>query len=194
MTVRADRVELPGILPLRGLFLQELNAQVRYDACHSRGWTDSYLLKVDDVPVGYGSIKGRREPTERDAIFELFVAPPFRRLSASLFRALVEASGARFVECQSNDTGLSTLLHEHCRDITSDVVLFADQIVTGHVMPGSIVRRRSDADLVFPHTVEPVGELVLDLAGDIVATGGFMLHYNVPFADLQHASQVAGLK
>lgn len=184
MTVRAERVELPGIQSLRSLFLQELNAQVRFDACHSRGWADSYLLKVDDASVGYGSVKGRREPTDRDAIFEFFVAPPFRKLSGPLFRGLVDASGASFVQCQSNDTGLSALLHEFCRDIAADVVLFADLVVTEYVVPGAIVRRRFDAEIIFPHAVEPVGEFVVDLAGDIVATGGFMLHYNVPFADL----------
>jgi RimJ/RimL family protein N-acetyltransferase len=36
----------------------------------------------------------------------------------------------------------------------------------------------------FEHRVEPIGEYVLEVAGEVVATGGFMLHYNMPFADL----------
>jgi GNAT superfamily N-acetyltransferase len=31
---------------------------------------------------------------------------------------------------------------------------------------------------------EPVGNYVVELDGEIVATGGFFLHYNRPFADL----------
>jgi predicted acetyltransferase len=60
------------------LFLQETNFQIRYDACHARGWTDSYLLKIDDVAVGYGSIKWQQR-ADRDTIFEFFVIRPFRK-------------------------------------------------------------------------------------------------------------------
>jgi GNAT superfamily N-acetyltransferase len=46
------------------------------------------------------------------------------------------------------------------------------------------VRPRRDDDRIFEHTVEPVGDYVLEIEGEIVATAGFMLHYNMPFADL----------
>ncbi|HZI00574.1 MAG TPA: GNAT family N-acetyltransferase, partial [Flavisolibacter sp.] len=39
-------------------------------------------------------------------------------------------------------------------------------------------------DKVFKHKREPVGEYVLECSNQIVATGGFALHYNLPFADL----------
>ncbi|MGH7540453.1 MAG: GNAT family N-acetyltransferase, partial [Gemmatimonadota bacterium] len=32
--------------------------------------------------------------------------------------------------------------------------------------------------------VEPVGDYVVVSGGHVVATGGFLLHYNMPFADL----------
>jgi GNAT superfamily N-acetyltransferase len=38
--------------------------------------------------------------------------------------------------------------------------------------------------LLFDHKAEPVGDYVLELDNEIVATGGFLLHYNMPFADL----------
>lgn len=34
------------------------------------------------------------------------------------------------------------------------------------------------------HELEPVGDFVLELKDNVIATGGFMLHYNKPFADL----------
>jgi GNAT superfamily N-acetyltransferase len=37
---------------------------------------------------------------------------------------------------------------------------------------------------VFEHRIEPVGDYVVELNGEVVATGGFSLHYNRPFADL----------
>lgn len=39
-------------------------------------------------------------------------------------------------------------------------------------------------DTIFEHKAEPVGDYVLELNGEVVATGGFLLHYNMPFADL----------
>jgi RimJ/RimL family protein N-acetyltransferase len=38
--------------------------------------------------------------------------------------------------------------------------------------------------LLFEHRSEPPGDYVLEFQGQIVASGGFMLHYNLPFADL----------
>lgn len=61
--------DLTRIQALRALFLQEANFQVRYNACHERGWTDSYLLTSGDLEIGYGSVKGQ-EPADRDTVFE----------------------------------------------------------------------------------------------------------------------------
>ena len=52
------------------------------------------------------------------------------------------------------------------------------------MFPGAVFRSRRDDDRLFDHTVEPVGDYVLELQGEVVATGGFLLHYNRPFADL----------
>lgn len=183
MKFKAHKTSLQAILPLRRLFLQETNFQIRYNACHERGWTDSYLLTIDAVKVGYGAIKGQ-EIADRDTIFEFYVTPSFRKYSSLLFAKLIAASGARFIECQSNDVLLTSMLYEFAQNINSDVVLFEDDAVTEHAIPGVVFRHRKEDDTIFEHQVEPVGDYVLELAGEIVATGGFMLHYNEPFADL----------
>lgn len=183
MTARAVKATLKKIQSLRALFLQETNFQVRYNACHERGWTDSYVLTIDDLDIGYGSIKGQ-EISGRDTVFEFFVIPSFRKLSSILFRELLSASCAKYIECQSNDLLLSSMLYEFSRNIGADAVLFEDHTVTEHVIPGAVVRRRRDQDRVFKHHVEPLGDYVVALEGEVVATGGFMLHYNRPFADL----------
>jgi len=183
MTGTAVKTNLKDILALRALFLQETNFQIRYNAVHERGWSDSYLLRIDGKDVGYGSIKGQ-ERNDRDTIFEFYVIPPFRNYASSLFRELLSASGVRYIECQSNDRLLSGMLYEFSRDISSDVVLFEPYSVTEHKILDSAVRRKRDDDPVFEHTVEPLGDYVLEVKEEIVATGGFMLHYNAPFADL----------
>ena len=64
MTARAVKTDLKDIEALRALFLQESNHQIRYNACHGRGWTDSYLFTRDDVRIGYGSVKGQETADE----------------------------------------------------------------------------------------------------------------------------------
>jgi GNAT superfamily N-acetyltransferase len=183
MTATAAKANLKDILALRALFLQETNFQIRYNAVHERGWSDSYLLRIDGASVGYGSIKGQ-EREARDTVFEFYIVPPFRKFASGLFRELLLASGVRLIECQSNDLLLSSMLYEFSREIRADVVLFQHGTVTDHQIPGAVVRSRRADDQVFEHTVEGVGDYVLEINGEIVATGGFLLHYNPPFADL----------
>ncbi|MGA7341902.1 MAG: GNAT family N-acetyltransferase [Terracidiphilus sp.] len=183
MTIAGKKVALESILPLRALFLQEANHQVRYNTVHQRGWSDSYLLFIGDLAVGYGSIKGREIP-DRDTVFEFFVIPSYRNFSSDLFRHLLSAAQPRFIECQSNDQLLSSMLFEFACNIGADKILFEDHSVTNLSVPGAVVRPKLDADPIFAHSVEPVGEYVAELNGEIVATGGFLLHYNPPFADL----------
>ena len=183
MRAGACKTELEHIQPLRALYLQETNFQIRYNACHERGWTDSYLLTLDDSAVGYGSIKGQ-ERDDRDTVFEFFVIPPFRRKASELFRQLLLASNAGLIECQSNDLLLSAMLYEFSISTKTDVVLFEDHSVTELSVPGAIVRRLRPGEQIFGHTSEPVGDYVVEMKGEVVASGGFLLHYNLPFADL----------
>src|SRR6476646_5036946 len=181
--VTAARVKLPDIQTLRVLFLQESNFQIRYDACHARGWTDSYLLLADGVAVGYGSIKGQKHD-DRDTVFEYFVVPPFRKKAGDLFRCLLTASGAQYIECQSNDRLLSSMLFEFSTSVESSVVLFEDHAVIEHGVPGAVFGSRSTNDQIFEHATEPIGDYVIRLNGEVVATGGFLSHYNPPVSDL----------
>jgi len=184
MKLRAFKTELQKIQSLRALYLQENNFQIRYNACHERKWSDTYLLTLGDVNIAYGAIKGKEELADRDAVFEFFVVPPFRKIASKIFIELLRTSGAAFIECQSNDLLLSSMLYEFANGIYADVFLFEDHVTTEYNNPGVIFRKKRDGDTIFHHQLEPVGEYVLELKGEIVATGGFMLHYNIPFADL----------
>jgi hypothetical protein len=177
------KAELEEIMPLRALYLQETNCQIRYNARHERGWTDSYLIKQGDNTIGYGALMGQEIP-DRDTIFEYYLIPAFRNKAKELFRLLIEASRASFIEGQSNDTILSPMIYAFSRSIRSDVILFGDHVATSHVFPDATIRHRLGVDHVFEHKVEPGREYVVLLAGEVVAKGGFLLHYNFPFADI----------
>ena len=184
MELKIDKVSLGDILELRKLYLYENNMQVRYNACHERGWTDSYLITIDDVSVGYGSVKGKDDLSLRDTIFEFYILLKNRRTASVAFEKLIKAAGVKYIECQSNDLLLSAMMYEFSGNISSEVILFEDDQFAFLDIPGAIFRKKKAGDKSFDHKSEPDGDYVIEVKGEIVATGGFLLHYNHPFADL----------
>jgi GNAT superfamily N-acetyltransferase len=184
MSIHLRRSDLSDILPLRALFLQENNFQIRYNACHQRGWTDTYTVMDGERMIGYGSIKGKENINDRDTIFEFYTLPAYRRLASAIFRELLQVSKVDFIECQSNEQVLTALLYEFGKDINAEVILFAENRATRLELVEVIFRKRTDEDRIFEHQLEPVGDYVLEWNREVVATGGFLLHYNPPFADL----------
>jgi len=184
MTLEAAKTNLTEILSLRNLFLQENNFQIRYNACHERGWTDSYAIKYNNEKIGYGSVKGNENISDRDTVFEFYIIPSFRNLCSGAFLKLLHASKANFIECQSNDILLTSLLYEFGQNISSNVILFEEGFTSNLKADNIEFGKRNEDDVVFEHKAEPIGEYVLKRNNEIVATGGFLLHYNMPFADL----------
>ena len=184
MILKAIKTDLIEILAFRNLFLQENNFQIRFNACHERGWTDSYILTCNEEKIGYGSIKGNENLKDRDTVFEFYIIPYSRNISALAFLELLHSSKAAFIECQSNDLLLTSLLYQYAQNINSGVILFEDSTKSNIRIDKIIFRKRNESDIVFEHKSEPVGDYVLELNKEVVATGGFLLHYNMPFADL----------
>jgi hypothetical protein len=184
MDLKVIKTNLDTIQPLRALFLQESNFQVRYDSCHWRGWADEYVFIVDDVQIGYGSVKGQDDLKDRNAIFEFYLVPAFRNRAATIFAELIKVSGVIYIECQTNDLLLLGMMYEFAKYIFSDVILFKAGAVTHHRFDEVIFRKKLETDRLFDHHSEPEGDYVIEKNGEIVASGGFLLHYNKPFADL----------
>lgn len=183
MPLEAQKCELSHVTVFRSLFLQEANTQIRHNACHERGWSDSYLLSLEGTPVGYGSVKGQDVP-DRDTIFEFYVSPSHRKWASPLFQKLIAASAVKFIECQSNDSLLQSMIFEFSKNIHSPVILFSDHASTNLVVPEVVFRKKLQGDVLFKHRHEPEGSHIIVTKEEVVATGGFMLHYNAPFADL----------
>jgi GNAT superfamily N-acetyltransferase len=183
-TAAARRVDDAAIAPWRARFLAEIAAQVRYDATHRRGWADVYAVSLDGVNVGYGAIKGCDEIAARDALFELYLDLAARPHAVPLARAVLAAAGADRLQCQTNDAGLYCVFRQLATGVEVEAILFADHHETALAVPGAIARRRRDDDVIFEHTAEPVGDVVIEHDGVIVATGGALTHYNPPYADL----------
>lgn len=184
MKVEVIKASLKEILPLRTLFLQENNFQIRYNACHERGWSDSYILKYNRTEIGYGSVKGNDKLSDRETAFEFYLVPPFRNISSYAFAEFLLASKTSFIECQSNDLLLTSLLYQHGKNINSNVILFEDHKNADYCVSKVLFRKRQKGDIFFDHKSEPDGDYVLVYNNKVVASGGFLLHYNMPFADL----------
>jgi GNAT superfamily N-acetyltransferase len=184
VSAAARRVDGAAIAPWRARFLAELDAQFRYDANHRRGWADAYLVSLYGVDVGYGAIKGCDEIEARDSLFELYVDPAARPHAVPLGRAVLAAAGAHRLQCQTNDAVFTGVFRQLATDVQVEAILFADDHRTTLAVPGAIVRERRDDDGIFEHTAEPVGPVVVEYEGAIVATAGALTHYNPPYADL----------
>lgn len=184
MKYSVSSAALKEILPMRAIYLQENNFYNRYHACHERGWSDAYIICKGETITGYGAVKGKDRLNDRDAIFEFYIFPQYRRDAGLAFVSLIEKTGAGYVVCQSNDLFLANMLYRFTSEIFADVFLFSDQHVTEFPKPGLLFRLRKDDDNIFPHQLEPPGDYVLEKDGEVIATGGFMLHYNFPFADI----------
>ena len=86
MSISARTVSVEDIAGWREMYRAEMNCQVVHDNMHFRpGWTESFLLEIDQAVAGYGSVliggpwKGTR------TLFEFYVLPQFRALSFALF-------------------------------------------------------------------------------------------------------------
>ena len=181
MNIKVVKVPLEKIQMFRFLFLQEANIQIRYHACHERNWSDSYLLSLNGLEIGYGSVKGKDRLADRDAIFEFYILPQYRKMANQVFASLIKNSKVQFVECQTNDTLLTSLLYEFARKIYSDTILFEDDSITHFHSPNVQFRLRQKGEKIFS---KEAGNFVLEKEGEVIATGGVLLHYNLPFADL----------
>ncbi len=184
MKITATKTSLENILPLRDVFLAENKMQIRYNARHERGWTDSYILTIENKTVGYGAIAGKNNFTDRDALFEFFVIEESRKIASALFSELLKIAKPKYIECQSNDVLLSSMLYEFSKSISSDVILFEDKFITNLSFPDIIFRLHKPDDNVPKQKRASMGDYILERDGEIIASGGYLLHYNLPYADV----------
>ncbi|MEM6805865.1 MAG: GNAT family N-acetyltransferase [Bacteroidota bacterium] len=184
LEIQIKKVSLSEILALRSLYLQECKFQIRYDACHGRNWTDSYLIKLAEQAVGYISVKGLEDLQKRNTIFEFYLLPYLRNKASLIFKRAIEASKVSYLESQSNDFLMTSMLYEFGSIIRSDTILFGEGFNSKWSKEGLIFRKYNSSEEVFGKKESDKGSYVLEKGGRIVADGGFLTHYNPPFADL----------
>lgn len=185
MRTVAEASDLDGIRCWRHAYRLEMGCQVIHDSIHEReGWSREFLLRLGSTTIGYGSVAVGGPWTETPSVYEVYLAPQHRTRAFDAFAALLEGSGARRIEVQSNDVLSTAMLHTFAGEVTSEAILFRDQVTTAYAPPGATFRQASATD--FPdapeHRLRWHG--AVDVGGETAATGGILFHYNPPYGDI----------
>jgi GNAT superfamily N-acetyltransferase len=183
MTIKVRRAEFQDVEAMRGLYRQELNCQIIHDSFLPRGLADPYLILVDGGLAGYGAVSNKYD---KGRLIEFYTLPQARPLALPMFRELLAASHATHIEAQTNNPLMLLMLYDCAKNITAENILFHDAFHTQLVCPNGVFRRAAleSAEEIFPHQQEPGGDWVIEAQGSVVATGGFLCHYNPPYGDI----------
>jgi GNAT superfamily N-acetyltransferase len=187
MQPSARPATLQDILPLRALYRQEMNCQIIHDSIHSRqGWSNEFLLRLGDTPVGYGSLAIAGPWKDKPTLYEFYLLPQFRNRTFDLFEALLAAARPVMIETQSNDPHLTTMLHAYAKNVETESILFHDTLTT-HLPSGGATFRPvtpQDPPKIAAADLDTGATFLLELDRRIAATGGILFHYNRPYGDL----------
>lgn len=178
MKIKVIKTSLAEISALRDLFLAESPFQFVYHKTYAAGWADTYLFTINGKQVGYGAIWGKDRREDRDAVFEFYLLKPFRKLADKIFSEFQKGSGAKYIECQTNDPLLTAVLFDRTVNINVQAILFEDSFQTKFKIPHTIFRQNDIKD-DGPY-------YVLEENGNIVASGGYVWNYNFPFIDMYY--------
>lgn len=179
-TFLIKKITSTEVSDLRQLFLQEAAFQFIHNKCHQYGWADVYLFTDGEVRIGYGSVWGKDNRKDRDTIFEFYIIPEYQRYASSIFIQFLTESKAPFMECQTNDTLLAAMMFKYAHDIHAQSVLFEDDSET-HLYVKDVSFKKQPYASDHP---DDCGGYVLENDDEVMATGGFMLNYNHPYADI----------
>ncbi len=183
MTIRIREAGFHEVEAYRWLYRHELNCQIVHDSFLPRGLADPYLIDVDGRVGGYGAVANKYD---KGRLIEFYTLPAFRPMALPMFRKLLAESNATHLEAQTNSPLMLLMLHDCATKITAEKVLFNDSFVTDLACPKGLFRQSTPADAAatFSHQDEPVGDWIIEADDGVVATGGYLCHYNPPYADI----------
>jgi GNAT superfamily N-acetyltransferase len=185
MEFSANPAATGAVLPWRDMYRLEMNCQIIHDSIHSRaGWTEEYLLFANGAQAGYGSVAVGGPWQGKSTVYEFYVLPHHRAHVFELFRTLLMCSGAAMINVQTNDPLITVMLHTFAHDVTTESVLFHDRLITALSPAGASFRRATPAEVADVPGDQLKWYGVVEVEGQVAATGGILLHYNRPYGDI----------
>lgn len=183
--IEVVRVDLDGIEEWRDQYRRGMNCQIIHESLHTRpGWSEEYLLGIDGRPVGYGSVAVAGPWREALAVYELYLVPPARVHFFELAERFLATSGAMAIEVQSNDSQGLVLVHAFAQEVRSESILFEDGSDTHHELEGAVWRHPTATEAPDVSQEERQWRGVIEVDGQVVASGGVLFHYNPPYGDI----------
>lgn len=177
MRVEVRKTDHQDVRAMRDLYRQEANCQIVHDAAIPRGRADAYLILVDGAVGGYGGVYTQYH---EGRIAEFYTLPHLRSHALSMFRDLLAATGATHAEAQTNMPLMLHMLYECAANIAPESLLFHDAAVSHLPCPRGAFRRAQEGDGV----EDPANAWVVADEAGVIATGGFLCHYNPPYGDV----------
>jgi GNAT superfamily N-acetyltransferase len=185
MTIAVEPTDLDAIRPMREVYRSEMRCQIIHDSVHRRaGWTQEYAVRRGGTLAGYGSVAIAGPWAEKAAVYEMFVRPDHRSHAFDLMEAFIAACKAPAISIQTNDLFGTVMLHMFARDLANEAILFGDGITTNHAPPNARFRNATadEASDAAPQDLQWRG--VIEVDGEVAATGGVLFHYNPPYGDI----------
>ena len=177
MEIKVNRAEYKDVESMRDLYCHEAHCQIIHDSIIRRGLADPYVILLDGRMAGYGAVWNKYEIGR---VMEFYLLPHLRGKAMPLFRALLDTSQATSIEAQTNMPMMLTMLYDCAKEITVENVIFEDGFTTSLDCPGAVFRRAEPQD----RRPDPGAEWVIEADGAVVASGGFLCHYNPPYGDI----------
>jgi GNAT superfamily N-acetyltransferase len=173
------------VLSWRDMYRLEMNCQIIHDSIHSRpGWTQEYLLFTGGTSIGYGSVAVGGPWKGKPTMYEFYVLPHQRLHAFQLFRTALTASGAVMINVQTNDSLITVMLHMFAHNVTTESVLFHDKLTTALSPDGATFRAATHQEVPDVPRDQLKWHGVVEVEGNVAATGGILFHYNRPYGDI----------
>ncbi len=138
------------------------------------------MIELDGRVAGYGALSNKYD---KGRLVEFYTLPEVRSSALPLFHELLAASQATHIEAQTNSPLMLLMLYDCASEIFSEKLLFRDVLVTHLPCPSGVFRKSTPEDMLSDEN-ESAGEWIIAANGTAVARGGFLCHYNPPFADV----------
>lgn len=166
------------VRPLREAFREAAGCQVVPYSMFERGHCNPYLLHVDGQLAGYVGVRTRYYPGH---LQEFHVFPTYEDRLDELLEAAITESGATHLYIQTNLPPLNRIAFHFANTFTVENILFSDGATPGPSLPDA-------TGLVAVQNPEPnhpdSRDFALERDGEILVKGGYLCHYNAPYADV----------
>jgi GNAT superfamily N-acetyltransferase len=184
MKIEVQRREWQELFGQHELYRAEANCQLIRDSHWARGFLRCYAVDADGRRAGHGAVAERYD---KGRVLEFYAFPEFRATASPMFAEFLKVSEPTHIEAQSNVPMMLGMVKEFGSDVIVERFLFAEGVSTQLTCPANGVFRRLKAEAELPlfnGGAEPPGDWVIEAEGKVVATGGYLTHYNPPYADL----------